>query len=97
MHLEALLLNLMASEDTQKAILAEQLLDRLLTEVVRAITLWILFEITGDSFLVIHRIGPHQVTEDAVKRNLLFAIDFINLLDLFQARRNTTVHGEILL
>lgn len=66
MHLEAFLLDLMASEDTEEAILAEQLLDWLLTEVVGAITLRVFFEITGDSLLVIHRVGPHQIAEDAV-------------------------------
>ena len=96
MHLEAFLLDLMASEDTEEAILAEQLLDWLLTEVVGAITLRVFFEITGDSLLVIHRVGPHQIAEDAVQRNLLLAIDFVNLFDLLESRTDATVHGQVL-
>ena len=46
MHLETFLFNLMPTENTEQAIFAEKLLDGLLTKVVRAVALGVLFEIT---------------------------------------------------
>ena len=47
-------------------------------------------------FLIFHRVSPHQVTEDAIKWNFLSPIDLVNLIEHFEARRDTTVHGEVL-
>jgi len=46
MHLEALLFNLMTTENTQQAILAQELLDWLFAEVVRAVAFGVLLEVT---------------------------------------------------
>ena len=49
-----------------------------------------------DGLIVIHGVRPHQVAEDAIKRNLLPAINIINLFNLLELRRDTSVHGEVL-
>ena len=46
--------------------------------------------------LVLHRVRPHQVTEDPVKRNLLLAVNLVNLIEHLKARRDATVHGQVL-
>ena len=71
MHLESLLLHLMTSEDGEQFVLAKKRLYWLLSEVVRAVTLWILLEFTMHGFLIIHRVSPEQITENTVQRNLL--------------------------
>ena len=38
-----------------------------------------------DSLLVIHGVGPHQITENTIERNLMLSIDLVNLLNLFKA------------
>ena len=86
----------MTAEDTQKAVLTEQLLNWLFSEVIGAVTLRVLLEVTVDGLVVIHGIRPHQVTEDAIERNLLPAVNIINLFNLLELRRDTSVHGEVL-
>ena len=95
MHLEAFLLDLVTAENTQQSVLSQESFDRFFAEVVGAVTLWVLFEVSVDSLLVIHRISPHQVTENAIQWDLLFAVYLVNLVKLFQARGDATVHGQI--
>ena len=83
MHVEALLLDLMATENTQQSILSHQLLHWLLAKVVGAVAFRVLFEVTVHGFIIIHWVCPHQITEDAIKRNLLLPINLVNLLQLF--------------
>jgi hypothetical protein len=63
---EAFLLDLMASENTEELVLTEELLDGLLSEVVRTVALWVLLEISVHGFFVFHRVRPHQVAENTV-------------------------------
>lgn len=86
MHLETFLLDLMTAENRQQTVLSQKLLNRFLTKVVGAVTLWVLFEVTMDGLFVVHRVSPHQVTEYTIEGNLLLAIDLINLIELLQAR-----------
>jgi len=86
MHLEALLFNLMTTENTQQAILAQELLDWLFAEVVRAVAFGVLLEVTMKGLFIFHRVSPHQVTEDAIEWDLLLTVDLINLLDLLEPR-----------
>ena len=71
--------------------------DRLLSKVIGTVTLRILLELPINGFLVVHGIGPHQVTEDAIERDLLPPLNLIDLFELLQAGRDATVHGQILL
>ena len=80
MHVETFLLDLMASENTEELVLPEELLNRLLSEVVRTIALWVLFEVSVDGFFVFHRVCPHQVAENTVERDLLLSVDLVNLV-----------------
>jgi len=96
MHLEAFLLDLMATENTEQSVLAQQVLHRLLTEIVGAVALRIFFEIAIDCLLIVHGVSPHQVTEDAIKRDLLLPLDLVDLVKLFEARRNSAVHRQVL-
>ena len=73
------------------------MLHRLLTEVVGAVTLGILFEVSVNGLFVVHGVGPHQVTEDAVEWNLLLAIDLVDLIELLKAGRDAAMHRQILL
>ena len=49
-----------------------------------------------NGFLVLHGVGPHQVAEDAVERDLLLAVDLVNLVKHLETGGNTAVHGEVL-
>ena len=96
MHLESFLLYLMSTEDTQKSVLAEELLHRFLTEVEGTVTLGILLEVTVNGFFVIHRIGPHQIAENAIKWDLLPPVDIVDLIKLFKVGGDSTVHRQVL-
>ena len=75
----------MAAENAQQAVFAKELLDWLFTKIIGTVAFRVLFKVSMHSFLVLHRVGPHQVAEDAIKWNLLFAVDLVNLLDEFEA------------
>ena len=49
-----------------------------------------------DGLFVIHGVGPHQVAENAIERNLLPSINIVNLFNLLKLGRYSTVHGEVL-
>jgi hypothetical protein len=95
-HLETILLYLMAAEHWEKLVSLEQLLHRLLAEVVGALAVGVVFEFSVDGFLVVHGIGPHQVAENAVQWNLLETVNLVDFVQLVQVLRNSSVHGQVL-
>lgn len=50
-----------------------------------------------DSLLIVHRVGPHEITEDTIEWDFLLTIDFVNLVELLEPGRNTAVHRQVLL
>ena len=48
-----------------------------------------------NSFLIVHRVCPHQVTEDSIQWDLLFTLDLVDLIKLFQPWRDATMHGQV--
>ena len=83
----------MPAENTQQPILTQQLLYRLLAEIVRAVSLWIFFKVPVYCLLIVHWVSPHQVTENSIKGNFLLAIDLIDLVKLFETWGDATMHG----
>jgi len=86
MHLETLLLDLMASEYAKQSVLTKKLLDGLLTEVVGAVALRVFLEITMDSLFVVHRVSPHKIAKDAIEGDLLLSLDLVDLIKLLEVR-----------
>jgi hypothetical protein len=80
MHLVSLNLYLVSTQDAHKVILVKQLLCRLLTKQIRALTLLIVDVVLSIGDLVGHWVRPKQVAENTVEWNLLVAINLINLL-----------------
>jgi len=81
-HFEAIALDLVTSENRQQLVALQQFFHGLLSEVVRTLTLWVVLEVMIGSALIVHWVGPKKVTEDTVERNLLEAINSVNLLQL---------------
>ena len=81
MHFKSINLNLVSSEYTHELVLFKQLLDWFLSEVVGALSFWILSKIAVLCIFIFHWISPHQITEKAIQRYLLESIHGINLLD----------------
>jgi hypothetical protein len=87
----------MSSENRQQLITFQQLLNGFLTEVVGALSLWVVFEVVIGCSLVVHRVGPQQVAKDTIEGNLLKTINRVDLLQLGKFRADTAVHRKIFL
>jgi hypothetical protein len=96
-HAKAVLLYLVSTEDTQQFVTFEQRLYWLLSEVNRALTIWVVLKVAVYRFIVVHRVSPHQIAERAFQRNLSKPIDLIDLVDLGEVFRNSTVHSKVFL
>lgn len=94
-HLKALLFDLVPAENTQQAVLAQKLLHWLLAEIVGAVALGIFLEVTVNRFFVLHGISPHQVAEDSIERDLLLAVDLVNLIEHLEAGGDAAMHGQV--
>ena len=80
-HLEAVDLHLVTTEYTHELVGTQQFLHWLLAEVIGAFTFRVLVEVTVLGYFVLHRVGPHQVAEKAIERNLLEALHLVDFVD----------------
>lgn len=73
-HFESFALNLMPAENTEQLVAFKQLLNWFLAEVIGALALGVVLELVVWSVFVVHGVGPQQITENTVERNLLESI-----------------------
>jgi hypothetical protein len=73
-HLEAVMLHLVASENTEQFISLQQFFNWLFAEVVRALALGVVNVVELGSFFVVDGVRPNQVTEYALQGDLLKSI-----------------------
>lgn len=79
MHLEAVALHLVASENTEQFISLQQFFNRLFAEVVGALALGVVEVVKLGRLLVVEGVRPKQVAENAFQRNLLKSIHIVDL------------------
>lgn len=80
MHLVAVDLDLVTAENTQQIVFLQETLDRLFAEFVRALALWVLPPVVVGRVLILHRVSPQHIAQQAIKGNFLKAIYLVYLI-----------------
>ena len=86
MHFETFSLHLVASEDAHQSVFTKEFFYRLFAKIVGAFPLLVLSEYTLLRSFILHRIRPHQVTEESIQRNLLKPVNLVDVLQVVQMR-----------
>ena len=76
-HFVPLYLDLVPSEQDCKLIFLQHLLRWLVPELDRARPLFVLHEVVLQSFLVIQRVGPHDIAKQTLRRDLHKTIELV--------------------
>ena len=95
MHFVAVNLDLMSTDDRDEVVSPQNLLDRVQAELNRALTLWVGAEALLASVTVVHRVGPEQITEEALERWLNESIHLVDVVLVLKLRRDATVHAKV--
>lgn len=83
----------MTSDNGQKLVLFENLLDRVETKFIGALSLNVLNILGTLGFSVGDWVGPEKVTQESLEWGLDESFDFIDILHCLEVRRDTSMHA----
>jgi len=95
MHLVAINLYLMCSDDTNEVIVAQDVFDRIETKLDGAFTLRVRAEAQLASFTIVHGIRPKQITKETFERRFFEAVYPVDISCAFKLRRDATMHAKV--
>ena len=97
MHFESLSLNLVCTYNWKVVVFLKNLFDWFETELYRTLTLTIFRKHNFHGLGVINRICPKDITEYSWKRRLDESINLVDLVNICNCGRNTTMHAQIVI
>ena len=94
-HLIAVNLNLMCTDNRDEVVAFQDGFDRLKAEFHGALPLDVLGELDFAGMRVVAGVGPQQVAEEAVERGLDEPVEFVDIFDVVELRGDSSMHAEV--
>jgi hypothetical protein len=92
-HFVAVDLHLVPSDYCYKTVVVKKLFHGLLSEVHRAVSLFVVAELAADSLVIFHRICPEKVAKHPFERDFFEPFDLVDFFNLLDVRRYASVHS----